>query len=153
MNFFLHLQPVKWLWCWEGLGAGGKGEDRGWDGWMASWTQWAWVWVNSGSWWWTGMPGMLQSMGLQRVGHNWVTELNLIFHYLNFWQLLICSLFSTEEHLCCIQILAIMNKASVNICVQALSVNLNFPLIWINSKKHDCWKIWQFLLLHIFTNI
>ena len=49
---------------------------RGWDGWMASPTQWTWVWVNSGSWWWTGRPGMLQSMGSQRVGHDWATELN-----------------------------------------------------------------------------
>ena len=48
--------------------------DRGWDGWMASLTQWTWVWVNSGSWRWTGRLGMLQSMGLQRVGHDWVTE-------------------------------------------------------------------------------
>ena len=51
------------------------GDDRGWDGWMASPTQWTWVWVNSRSWWWTGRPGMLQSMGLQRVGHDWKTEL------------------------------------------------------------------------------
>ena len=63
-------------WCWEGLGAGGEGDNRGWHGWMASPTQWAWVWVNSGSWWCTGRPGMLWFMGLQRVGHNWVTELN-----------------------------------------------------------------------------
>ena len=49
---------------------------RGWDGWMASLTQWTWIWVNSGSWWWTGKPGMLQSMGLQKVRHDWVTELN-----------------------------------------------------------------------------
>ena len=56
--------------------AGGEGDDRGWDGWMASLTQWIWVWVNSGNWWWTGRPGMLQSMGSQRVGHDWVTELN-----------------------------------------------------------------------------
>ena len=63
-------------WCWERLKAGGKGDDRGWDGWMASPTQWTWVWVNSRSWWWTGRPGMLQSMGLQRVRHNWATELN-----------------------------------------------------------------------------
>ena len=48
----------------------------GWDGWMASLTQWTWVWVNSRSWQWTGRPGVLQSMGSQRVGHNWVTELN-----------------------------------------------------------------------------
>ena len=63
-------------WCWEGLGAGGEGNSRGWDGWMASPTQWAWVWVDSGSWWWTGRPGVLQSMGSQRVGHDWTTELN-----------------------------------------------------------------------------
>ena len=62
--------------CWERLTAGGEGDDRGWDGWMASLTQWTWVWVNSGSWWLTGRPGMLRFMGSQRVGHNWVTELN-----------------------------------------------------------------------------
>ena len=56
------------------LRAGGEGDDREWDGWMASPTQWTWVWVNSGSWLWTGRPGMLQSMGLQRVGLDLVTE-------------------------------------------------------------------------------
>ena len=63
----------------EGLGAGGEGDDRGWDGWMASLTRWMWVWVNSGSWWWTGRPGGLHFMGSQRVRHDWVTELNWIF--------------------------------------------------------------------------
>ena len=63
-------------WCWERLRAGGEGDDRGWDGWMASPTQWTWVWVNSESWWWTGRPGVLQLMGSQRVGHDWVTKLN-----------------------------------------------------------------------------
>ena len=63
-------------WCWEGLGAGGEGDDRGWDGWMASPTRWSWVWVNSGSWWCTGRPGVLRFMGSQRLGHDWVTELN-----------------------------------------------------------------------------
>jgi len=58
-----------------GTGAGGEGDDRGWGGWMASLTRWTWVWVNSGSWWWTGRPGMLQFMGSQRVGHDWATEL------------------------------------------------------------------------------
>ena len=66
-------------WCWEDLKEGGEGDDRGWDGWMASPTQWIWVWVNSGSWWWTGRPGSLLSMGSQRVGHDWVTELNWWF--------------------------------------------------------------------------
>ena len=55
---------------------GQEEKDRGWDGWMASPTQWTWVWVNSGSLWWTGRPGVLRFMGLQRVGHDWVTELN-----------------------------------------------------------------------------
>ena len=64
------LTNWKRLWCWEGLGAGGEGDYRGWDGWMASPTQWTWVWVDSGSWWWKGRPGMLQFMGSQRVGHN-----------------------------------------------------------------------------------
>ena len=63
-------------WCWERLKVGGEGDDRGWDGWMASLTQWTWVWVNSGSWRWTGRPGVLRFMGAQRVGHDWVTELN-----------------------------------------------------------------------------
>ena len=63
-------------WCWEGLGVGGEGDDRGWDSWMASLTRWMWVWVNSGSWWWTGRPGVLRFMGSQRVGHYWMTELN-----------------------------------------------------------------------------
>ena len=67
-------------WCWEGLGAGGEGDDRGWDGWMASLTWWTWVWVNSGSWWWTRRPDVLQFMGSQRVGHNWATELNWCWH-------------------------------------------------------------------------
>ena len=68
------LTHLKRPWCWEGLGAGGEEDDRGWDGWMASLTQWTWVWVNSGSWWWTGRPGVLQSMGSQRFGPDWMTE-------------------------------------------------------------------------------
>ena len=63
-------------WFWRRLKSGGEGNDRGWDGWIASLTLWTWVWVSSGSWWWTGKPGMLQSMGSQRVGQNWMTELN-----------------------------------------------------------------------------
>ena len=62
-------------WWWERLKAGGEVEDRGWDGWMASSTRWSWVWVDSGSWWWTGRPGV-QFMGSRRVGHDWATELN-----------------------------------------------------------------------------
>ena len=53
-----------------------EGDDRGWDGWMASPTRWTWVWVNSRSWWWMGRPGVLRFTGSQRVGHDWATELN-----------------------------------------------------------------------------
>ena len=70
------LTRWKGPWCWERLRARGEEDDRGWDGWMASPTQWTWVWVNSGSWWWTGSPGVLRFMVSQRVGHAWVTELN-----------------------------------------------------------------------------
>ena len=70
------LTHWKRLWCWEGLGAGEEGDNRGWDSWMASSTQWTWVWVNSESRQWTGRPGLLQFMGSQRVGHDWATDLN-----------------------------------------------------------------------------
>ena len=79
------LTHLKRPWCWERLKAGGEGDDRGWDGWMASLTRWTWVWVNSGSWWWTGRPGMLWFKGSQKVRHDWATELN--------WTELICMLF------------------------------------------------------------
>ena len=65
------------LWCWERLKARGEGDDRAWDGWMASLAWWTWVWAGSECWWWTGKTGVLQSLGLQRIGHDWVTELNL----------------------------------------------------------------------------
>ena len=61
-------------WCWERMKAGGEGDDRGWDGWMALPTWWAGVWASSGNWWWTGKPGVLQSMESQRVRHDWATE-------------------------------------------------------------------------------
>ena len=85
LQYFGHLMQVntswelthwKRLWCWEGFGAGGEGDNRGWDGWMASLTRWTWVWVNSGSWWWTGRPIMLRFTGSQRVRPDWATELN-----------------------------------------------------------------------------
>ena len=63
-------------WCWERWKSRGERDNRGWDDWMASPTQWIWVWVDSECWWWTGRPAMLRFMGSQRVGHNWVTELN-----------------------------------------------------------------------------
>ena len=62
-------------WCWERLKAGGEGVDRGWDGWIASPTWWTWVWASFRTWWWIGKPGVLQSLGFQRVGQGWVTKL------------------------------------------------------------------------------
>ena len=70
------LTPWERPWCWERLKAGGEGDNRGWDSWVASPTWWTWVWASFRDWWWTGKPGMLQSMRSPRVGHNWVTELN-----------------------------------------------------------------------------
>ena len=86
-GLMLKLKPILWppdaknwltgrLWCRERLKAGGEGDDRGWDVWIASPTQWTWVLANSRSWWWTWKPGVLQSVGSQRVGLNWGTEMN-----------------------------------------------------------------------------
>ena len=76
-TWFKELTHLKRPWCWKRLRAGGEGDDRGWDGWMASLTQWTWVWVDSESWWWTGKPGVLRFMGSQRVRQDWATELKL----------------------------------------------------------------------------
>ena len=75
-TWYEELTHLKRPWCWERLKAGGEGDGRGWDGWMASPTQWIWLWASSRSWWCTGQPGVLQSMGSQRVRHDWATELN-----------------------------------------------------------------------------
>ena len=91
LQYFGHLMwRTHWKrpWCWERLKAGGEGDGRGWDDWMASPTQWTWVWVSSGSWWWIGKPGALQSMRSQRVGHTWATELNWKIHASGFNELL-----------------------------------------------------------------
>ena len=72
------LTHWKGPWYWERLKAGGEGNNRGWDGWMASPTRWTWVWASSGCCQWTGGPGVLQSLGSQRVGHDSATELNCI---------------------------------------------------------------------------
>ena len=76
------LTHWKRSWSWERSKAGGEGDNRGLDGWMASLTPGTWVWVNSGSWWWTGRPGVLQSMGPQRVRHDWATEVNKLVSYM-----------------------------------------------------------------------
>ena len=84
LQYFGHLMKGLTRWkrpcCWERLKAGGEGDNRGWDGWMISLT-WTWVWASFGYWWWTRKPGVLQSIGSQRVRHDWATE--LIDRYLN----------------------------------------------------------------------
>ena len=79
------LTHLKRPWCWERLKSGGEGGDRRWDGWMESPIQWTWVWVSSASWWWTRRLGMLQSMGLQRVPQDWMTELTDLVSALFYW--------------------------------------------------------------------
>ena len=99
------------LWCWEWSGAGGEGDDRGWDGWMASLTWWTWVSVNSGSWWWTGRPGVLLFMGLQSVGQDWVNDL--------IWSDLICGTRKTDTNrlIYKIEILIDMENRLIFMCI------------------------------------
>ena len=80
-TWFEELTHLKRLWCWGRLKVEGEGDDRGWDGCIASLTQWTWVWVNSGRWWWTERPDMMRFMGSQRVGHDWATELTELTDY------------------------------------------------------------------------
>ena len=93
LQYFGHLMwrtdLLKRPWCWERLKAGGEGDNRGWDGWMTSPTQWTWIWVNFRHWWWTGRPGVLLSMELQRVRRDWVTELT--------WTELCCSVLAAGK--------------------------------------------------------
>ena len=94
------------LTCIKILKAGGQGDIRGWDGWMALLTLWTWVWASSGSWWWTGKPDMLQSMGLQTVGHIWVTELTevgiWILKFSQPWKFWMKSINLSNKLQCCI---------------------------------------------------
>ena len=101
-QYFGHLMQRtdywKRPWCWERLKTGGEGDDRGWDGWMASPTHWMWVWVNSRSWWWTGRPDVLQSVGSQRVRHDWATEVK-IYIFCHFYKVLIIFTLDIVFHL------------------------------------------------------
>ena len=124
-------------WCWEGLGAGEEGDDRGLDGWMSLLTWWTCVWVNSGSWWWTGRPGVQQFMGLQRIGHDWVNwtisfrimhfEIYLCYHVCQSflftveWYSVIYQFFHPFTNWwlrSCFQLLPNRNRAITSICIQ-----------------------------------
>ena len=130
-----------WLiWCWERLKTGREGDGRGWDGWMASLTQWTWVWVNSRSWWWTGRPGVLQSIGWQRVRHDWATELN--------WtDTLISNCWPTElgECFCCVKLPSLCNF------LKAASGHYSRPILtcpelrWVgrNGVQESSWAGWN----------
>ena len=115
------LTHLKRPWCWEGLRARGEGDDRGWDGWMASLTQWTWVWVNPRSWWWTGRPGIVQFMVLQRVGHDWVTELNWKSFSEKSWNIILYFLIWT----CYLRLLGNFLNAKEFIFSQVLSQRYN----------------------------
>ena len=107
-------------WCFW---TSGEGEDRGWDGWMVSPTQWPWVWANSGSWWWTGKPGVLQSVGSQRVRHDWATELIIIC---------LCDLFKNK-------ILIINSVLEYNLFLEKKSCILKWFLL-----MYGFWKqVWE----------
>ena len=110
------LERHRW---WKRLKGGGEGDDRGWDGWMASLTQWTWVWVNCGSWQWTERPGVLQFMGLQRVGQDWATELNWTLVYV---QVLIMWFYWKTPCLFIIYVLLIYNVMLVSGVQQSDSV-------------------------------
>ena len=131
-TWYKKLTHLKRPWCWERLKAGGEGDNRGWDGWMASLTQWTWVWASSGSWWWTGKPGVLQFMGLQRVRHDWVTELTWIDEFINKWK---------HESFLLLQVYHI-HLGIEKVVLQSL---MGLSLFY-NSVRHFS------LYLHLFTN-
>ena len=132
------LDAKSWLiWCWERLRAGGEGDNRGQDGWMASLTQWTWVWVDSRSWWWTGRPGVLRFMGSQRVGHDWATELtDWVYHWMNIPQQLSTHLLTSIQISSTLE--AVTKKAAMSFCVQACG----FQLPWVNTSKYIFWITW-----------
>ena len=103
LQYFFYLMgrtdSLESAWCWERLKAGGEGDDTGWDGLMVSLTRWTWDWANSGSWWLTGKPGMLQSMELQRVGHDWASE-QLSVILVVAWRMVLRFIASIPFHVC-----------------------------------------------------
>ena len=108
------LTHLKRPWCWERLKAGGEGDDRGWDGWMASLTRWTWVWASSRGWWWTGRPGMLRSIGVAK-SRTWLSDwTTTIFHTS-------CLSVHLLMDLRIVSIFWLINNPVVSICVQVLS--------------------------------
>ena len=120
-------------WCW-----GGEGDDRGWDGWMASPTQWIWVWANSRRWWWTGKPGMLQSMGSQRVKYDWATELKRVSHHPNPWVThLLPLILLTDPGVSC------SDTGNVQSCPLHLQLLVKSFWVLILIWYHDTLTVWR----------
>ena len=124
-------------WFWEWLKVGGEGDNRGWDGWMASPTQWTWVCVSSRSWWWTGKPGILQSMGLQRVGHDWAAELNWVFSLENLGKNLSVPLLALGS---CQQSLSVYLCVCLN-----FSFRMGIPVTGLGPTQYKVVYIWLHL--------
>ena len=120
------LTHWKRLWFWEGLEAGGEGDDRGWGGWMASPTRWMCVWVNSGRWWWTGRTGVLRLMGSQRVGYDWATELNWMIHNVEHIALCLLAIYMSSLVRCLFSLLPIQFLAKL------------FVFLFLNFKSSLC---------------
>ena len=130
-NWLIGKRP----WCWERLKAGWEEEDRGWDGWMASPTQWTWVWTSYRGWWWAGKPGVLQSMGSQEVDTN---------EQPNWAELLILT---SGPVLCCFPLI----NLSLWMCFLA---SVHTWQSWLDAEYHEChlagsWKFWYFYSLSI----
>ena len=119
------LTHWKRLWCWEGLGAGGEGDDRGWDGWMASPTQWMWVWVNSGRWWWTGSLACCDSWGRKESDTtewlNWTELISNFINYISFFAV------NSLKDPCCYMYIPYFVSSFVRIIE---NISLTFPFSW-----------------------
>jgi len=140
------LTHWKRLWCWEGLWAGGEGDNRGWDGWMASLTRWTWFWVNSRSWWWTGRPGVLRFMGSQRVRHDWATELHWTNHEDCIYSIQACCYcFVSKLSLTLIPHAACWSPLSMEFPKQEYWSGCPFPLqgIFLTQVLKPCLLYWQ----------
>ena len=129
------LTHLKRSWCWGRLKSGGEGDNRGWDGWMASPTQRTWVWASFGSWWWTGKPGVLQSMGSQRVRHDWTTKLNWTDYSSVFMYYIFFINSSVNGHLGCFHALSVINSASMNTGVHDHLLTTTKKLFFSKTSK------------------
>ena len=147
-QYFGHLMRTDSFekpWCWERLKAGGEGDDRGWNSWMALLTECTWVWVNCGSWWWTERPGMLQSMGLQSRTRlsNWTA---LIVVHLSIAHIIHCYIIRVIQYFCTVN-LAITYHTTNWFLYKRIIVRL-ISLLDLLAYKHFCLTLWIFMKLY-----